>query len=340
MLKAKSSSPLSNVKLSFFKSIKFWGLFAFLVVLAGLPVALYEVQQQQTSQQHAATENYPNMDVCGNLVAISPKVAENPVCGTPSNPVASTSFDQYSTDVSVQNQGSATITVTFTWEKYWCNYKSSAGLFCGGPDDPNHSGTTHTQQTKTVTLAKGDTVDLPSGINQAKQACGTFQNDLTFSYTLNGKRCGPGNHSTGVSFSTMNWGFCQTSNPLCAMTPTPTVSPTITPTTTITPTETITPTDIPSDTPSPTASPSATPTSTPPATPTVTPTGTLTPTLSPTVTPTGVPTNTPPPGSTPTPTIIVVRPTLPPTGPSNTIVAIGLVGVAISVLGLALLIGI
>lgn len=329
MLKAKSSSPLANVKLSFFKSIKFWGLFAFLIILAGLPVALFEVQQQQTINQHASTGNYPNMDVCGNLISISP-VTESPSCPTS---ISSTTFSKYATQATVQNKGAATITVTFTWEKYWCNYiaKSSNGSLlhvCGGPDDPNPNGTLHTQQTKTVTLKPGDSVVLESGINQSTQACGTFQNDLTFSYTLNGRQCGPGNPATGVRFQTMNWGYCETANTTCVVPPTST------------PTPTLTPTGLPTDTPTPTPLPSDTPTPTIPDTPTVTPTGTLTPTLSPTATPTGAPTDTPVPPGSPTPTIIVVKPTLPPTGPSNTIVAVGLVGVAISVLGLALLIGV
>ena len=335
MLKAKSSSPFSKLSWSLFKNPKFLGLLSLLIIVGGLPIALYEVQQQQEIRQRAATQNYTNMDVCGNLVALGGPggVTESPSCGTPSNPVSSTTFDKYSTSVVVQNNGSATITVTFTWEKYWCDYKSSAGQFCGGPDDPNHNGTLHTQQPQTATLAHGQTVTLNSGVNQARDACGIFQNDLTFSYTLGSRTCGPGNPSTGRRFSTMNWGYCETSNPTCILpsdTPTPTV-PTNTPTSTLTPPPSDTP--IPSDTPTPTASPSATPTNTPAFTPTVTPTGTLTPTLSPT------PTLTPPPGSTPTPTIIVVKPTLPPTGPGNTLIAVGLIGVAISVIGIALLIG-
>lgn len=309
------------------------GLLLFLILLIALPLILLQVKQQQTYNQHAATGNYPNMDVCGNLVAIS-NVTENPSCVTGGKPVSSTSFSQYSTEVTVQNQGknsgSTPLTVTFTWEKYWCNYiaKDSSGKqlwVCGGPDDPNHNATTHAQETKTVTLNKGDTVTLKSGINQAQQACGTFQNDLTFSYSYSGKNCGPGNPSTGVRFQTMNWGFCQTANATCTFTPTNTPTqgvtpPTNTPTTGVTETPTETPTIAITDTPtdSPTDVPSASPTDTPPPGSTPTPTPTT------------------PPGSTPTPTTPVVstpKPTLPPTGPGDTIFGVGLAGVAIALIG-------
>ncbi len=276
------------------------------------------------------------MDVCGNLVAIS-NVTENPSCDTGGSPVSSTSFDKYSTEVTVQNQGknsgNTPLTVNFIWEKYWCNYvaKDSSGKklwVCGGPDDPNHNGTTHTQMPKSITLNKGDTVTLQSDVNQAQQACGTFQNDLTFSYSWNGRSCGPGNPTTGVRFQTMNWGFCETANATCTAPPTKTPTPT---------TPVNTPTDTPPDTP--TSTPGITLTDTPTDSPTDTPTGgvTTTPTNTPPPGSTPTPTPTRPPGSTPTPTVPIVstspKPTLPPTGPGDTIFGIGVAGVALALVG-------
>jgi len=102
-------------------------------------------------------------------------------------------------------------------------------------------------------------------------------------------------------------------------TPTPTPTPTI-PGDTPTPTPTI-----PGDTPTPTVTPTNGPSSTPTPTSEITPTPTL-----PGDTPTPPrSTNTPPP---PTNTV-TVPPTIPPSGPGDTFVGIGIVGMALTVIG-------
>lgn len=116
---------------------------------------------------------------------------------------------------------------------------------------------------------------------------------------------------------------------------TPTLTPTLTPTVSIsasaTPTFTLTPTNTPTDTPT------DTPTNTPTNTPTGTITLTNTPTNTPTVPITTTATQTPPPGSTATPTHYVTStptsvisspsPTLPPTGPEILFTGLGMVAV-------------
>lgn len=141
-----------------------------------------------------------------------------------------------------------------------------------------------------------------------------------------------------------------TPTPTPTLTITPTVSITVTPTRTPTPTLTVTPTRTPTPTLTitPTGSPSATPTIT--ITPTIPITITLTPTVpitvtvtrtpTPTVTttppPSGTATPTPPRGSTSTPTTVVYKtpqPTLPPTGPEALLMGIGTAAVMLMFVG-------
>ncbi|MGH7246326.1 MAG: hypothetical protein ACREGI_05355, partial [Candidatus Levyibacteriota bacterium] len=185
----------------------------------------------------------------------------------------------------------------------------------------------------------------PAG-KYAGLTCGHYQDDFSFNYngssTVGNGYC---HYGSVVPVETSPGGgtYCGFD---CTVTPTPTNTPTPTvPVDTPTPTTPITPSDTPTatptlpfDTPTDTPIPSVTdtPTSGPSATPTNTPTGTLTPTV----------TNTPGPSSTPGPTHppyptstigptrpIAIRPTLPATGPGNTIVGIGVAGVVLLVAG-------
>lgn len=339
MLKAKSTSPLSSIKLSFFKSPKFWGLFAFLIVLAGLPAALFEVQQQQQTQQHATFFAGQQRYFCNNnLTVLLTPVSETPsACSTGSF----SGVTSFKTVVNVQAVSGSTgsYTIHWNWGQFFCT-KEDPGACINNP-----SGTPKTTAfsgTGSVNLSS-DTVSPVAPFSG--QACGYYQFDFGFYITDNNdasqrKLCTAIVDLSPIGLNNLNntAAWCHSGKTCASIVPTNTPTPTLIPT--VSPTPTVTPTGLPSDTPTPTPLPSDTPTPTIPVTPTVTPTGTLTPTLSPTATPTGAPTATPVPPGSPTPTIIVVRPTLPPTGPSNTIVAVGLVGVAISVLGLTLLIGI
>lgn len=230
-------------------------------------------------QSIAGTQSYQNMDVCGNLVADAAGITENPICGTKDNPIANIS--SYQTSLVVKNNSSSQeIKGNFYWNRYWCNYDNGQWV-CGGPDDPvSHTGTSYSQDVIPFDLKPGQSMTVSSGTTQPAQVCGVYQNDLSFSYTLNGKTCTPGNPATKQTFSTMNWGYCKTTNPTCSFAPTatPTQAPTATPTQpTATPTvPTATPT-VPTATP--TQGPTATPTQGPTATPTIpvaTPTSTTT----------------------------------------------------------------
>jgi hypothetical protein len=112
--------------------------------------------------------------------------------------------------------------------------------------------------------------------------------------------------------------------------------PVVSPTPTITPTPTLTPTETPAPTPTPT--PTLTPTDTP--TPTVTEASTPTPITSATNTPDSTTNVTNAPTNTPTPTQIAEsKPTLPPTGPSTTLIHVGFGGILIAIIGGLLLFG-
>ncbi len=165
-----------------------------------------------------------------------------------------------------------------------------------------------------------------------------------------------------------------TGTPVPTNTPTPTNTPSPTPTGTIapTPTGTLTPTNTPTLTPTPipTHTPTPTPTATPipptpTRTPTPTPTNTPTPTRTPTPTPTGTiaptptPTSTPIPTATPVPTTVIVyvapaqptpttpavviiaqatpRPTVAPTGTTETSIAFVTLGTIFTLFGLIIL---
>ena len=346
MLKAKRSSPFGNFNTAVFKSAKFWGIFVFLVILAALPVALYEVQQQQTSQQHAAGGCTPHYgtnwcegnqhytcDGGGIIVYI------NPVLNSCSS--TTTSF-QSAMGISAGGTNPGGYTIHWGWLSNFCTTTSPG---CDQNNTTNKITPLSGSLSGSSSITAKSATTSPSG-QFAGQACGAYQNDFGFYVTKNSNNqqvCGISlGNSLDVTNNNATWCTVKTCT-VTQPTPTPTHIPTPTPTGRPTATPTL-PVDTPTETPppsaTPTSSPSATPTFTITPTFTVTPTGTLTPTQSPTPTPTGAPTDTPVPGTSPTPTIIVVRPTLPPTGPSNTLVVIGLVGVAISVLGMALLIGI
>ena len=131
-----------------------------------------------------------------------------------------------------------------------------------------------------------------------------------------------------------------TNTPIPTRAPTPTNTPTPKPTATPTPKPTATLT--PTNTPVPTATSVPTPTDTPVPGVTVTITPTNTPV--PTATSVPTPTDTPVPGATATPTpiqstVIVQNPTLPPAGPSSTLINIGIAGIIIAIIGGLLLLG-
>lgn len=342
MLKAKSNSLSS--KLSFFKNPKVLSIILVLFILAALPVTLFEVKQQQQTQQHATFFTGQQQYYCNsNLTVILTPISETPSACSTGSYSGLTSYTS-SIKLSAKSGSSGTYTLHWNWATFFCPVENSKNPCLTYP-----TGTARTT-TFTGTSSITMTSDTRSPISPySGQACGYYQNDFGFYITdsSGNKLCTSivdlSPQALGVLNNNASWCHsgktCTTVQP----TPTPTKSPTPSPTGGATPTPTKSPTPTrpvtltPTFTPSPTASPSAT------ATPTITPTGTLTPTQSPTPTPTGnptaTPTNTPVPGASPTPTVIVVRPTLPPTGPSNTFVAIGLIGVAISVLGIALLVG-
>ncbi len=316
------------------KDPKFLGLvFVALIVLIGLPVTLYEVQQQQEVRQHASTGRFWNglPDSCNHLSFNLP--VETPGCtkgGAAKGYADSANVSSYQTTFRIYwdslglTQSSAP-TIHFTVHRFYC--PQGGGCTLASPD------------VKDTTFSKDITISdwthphylddlVASFTTPTSQVCGSVQIDLEFSYNFAGQTCFS-KTSTAQSGGFAGYGYCQfwsqvnsAGTPVVACSA-PSVTPTVTPPTdTPTPTTaiTITPTDTPTETPGP----SITPTDTPSVTDTPTPTGTT-------------PTDTPTPGIT---TVVTPKPTLPPTGPGNTFVAIGFIGVAIAVLGLVAAIGI
>jgi hypothetical protein len=299
-------SKLSE-RFSFLKDPKIMGLAGFFIlVLVGLPIILSQVQQKQEIRQKAA--NF--QQVVGDNFTIDAK--EVPSC--PDGQV--NNINSYGGSFIVTSKKNQTVNVVL--HRFFC----PEGVFqsCEKDDQAQPLGS------KTFTV--GQQMTFTADPRQASapytgQACGTYQIDLEFV-----------NFNKDYKYQSAFW--CQTRTNCTTPTPTPFSTSTPTP-----PTDTPTPSSspTPSDTPTPSMPPNTpTPSATPSATPT--PTGTLTPTPTGTLTPTVTPT--PGPSSTATPIIATntPRPSLPPTGPqNNNIVAGGIIGTIVAILGGLLLLG-
>ena len=314
---------------SSFKTQGFQKIAAFVVlflIIALLPILLWQVKQQQTINQNAAfikgQQQYPCNDI---VVYITPDTNDN--CSTGTNPQL-TSY-QSTILISATGANKSKYTVHWKWAQFWCNSAATNGACLDGESDTS-------EQSGNL----GNTITASSQRRQASgsfagQACGFYQNDFGF-YVTNSS----GQWVCGISTmkdlknTNNNAAFCHTTNVCSGPTPTPTI-PQDTPTPTI-PEDSPTPT-LPVDSPTPTLT-IDTPT---PTIPQDTPNPSATPT--PTSNPTDTPTPTTPDQPTDTPTTVIVtntpKPTLPPTGPGNTIVSVGLIGAAIVVIGLAFAIG-
>lgn len=297
---------------------KLLAIFLLLVLLVAIPLTIWFGSQQQNVVQKANVELYRGgLDSCGHIKVSS--ITEDPATCVNNGRPDLTSYT--TTAFVVSADGGTYPNVQFKWFGFWC--KNAAEL---GGDPTNSFACLKNEQdaTKTVTVSStaqsfAITVNpVEAGVNYG--ACGRYQTDFVLSYTLNGKSCtfGTSPFDQTTTANVLGYGFCWAKVADCVaptVTPTPTVP--LTPTETVTPTATATPTD----TPTPTPTISVTPT----ATPTPTPTGIVTPTDTPTITVS--------PTSTPAPTVVVVKPTLPPTGPGNIILTIGLFGVVLAAVG-------
>lgn len=301
---------------SFFKTQatqKILALLLLAILLVAIPLTVWYGQKQQQTQQKASTKIWNSgYDSCGHILVV--RLSETPDCAS-----QIANINSYYTTVSVKSVDGNSYTIHAVYETFWCKNQGELGDNFGDP---------YACVKRPVPLIKdypvnGSGVSIQAPTRSPADGfsyCGTFQNDFSFTYTdRNGTSCHFGYPTTDpiASHQVVADGYCTTEHVNCSAV-TPTISPT--PTNTPTPTSGITPTD--------------TPTPTTPVTPTDTPTPTVTTTPGPSDTPT--PTNNP--SVTPTPTTPVVatstpKPTLPPTGPGNLVIGIGLIGAVAAVIG-------
>jgi len=285
---------------------KILAIFLLLFLLAAIPVTIWfgALRQQQTQQK--AETRVTGSDSCGNIDVTT---NENPVCpnGHPSG-----SLNSYSTTYTLHNKSSKSFTIHYLAQTYFCSKPSAVGgsacLSCYKPTDTSVT-IGGGQSTPVGGVTRHPDEDMTNNCAGASFSnCGWYQNDFSFEYMDGSTKCQFGTID-GINIRAFGW--CNTGKDCSVVSPTPTPSPSVTPT------------------PSPT--PGTTPTATP--SPSLTPGPTATPTQGPTPTP--GPTATPTPGSTatPVPPTTTPRPTLPPTGPGNVLVGIGLAGVAVAIIG-------
>lgn len=285
---------------------KWVALGVFLIILLLLPLLVFEVKQRQNVTQHAAFSSHQQYACGGNIVISLDAGLETPDCSTGVNALA-TSYKS-SVVVSATGANLSGYTVHWKWSSFWCNSGATSGS-CTSGEKPISGTFNLSTQPQTVSSFPMTPATLYTG-----QACGFYQNDFGFYVTDTSGTwvCGLSDISNLGSKNNF-YSSCHTGN-VCTtvVTPTPTNSPT------------------PTDTPIPSLSPTLTPTDTP------TPGLTITPTDTPTPTTPNVPTDTPTPGVT---TIITPTPTIPSTGPGDTFVGVGVVGLVIAVVGLGFAIG-
>lgn len=324
------------------KQPKYLALGGFFVLLLILPLIMLAVSTQQNLKPKAGNVGVYE-DSCHNLQITFEETPQACVTNTSQAGMTSHSSKAIVKLKDGVNLGGKKITLDWRSRSYWCATPATfVNNSCLDNEKPDEGECTITNDNTTCIFA----AKTQSPVGQyAGQTCGYYQDDFAFNYTgdsFGGSGChwgsykNPGPEPGGATFC--NGGPCKLT------TPTPTIGITNTPT----PTQEITPT--PTDTITLTPTPTTGITVTPTNTPTVTPTGTLTPTATPTVTTTPGPTSTPGPSATPTttpgptttpkPTVPVTpRPTLPPTGPVENVIGIGLVGAAIAVLGALIVFG-
>lgn len=324
---------------SFFKSSrgqKWIGLVLLIIILIAIPLTLSQVSTQQRPTQQASNthtggaQDFP----CGPVTI---KVFANEMINNSTSPNQCTSgsvtnLTSYRTDfwIGLENGSSGSYTAKWTISKN----------FCSSPQSPCVSAQSNVPGSGSLPASPSTGWQSPN----IGSACGFYQDDISFQiFDSSGAQvCQWGdmnNPATGNynGLSNAYYSICKATDasgsPAICSVPTntpPPATPTNTPSPTVpidTPTDTPVPTDTPTPgltiTPTDTPNPSETPTDTP------NPSDTPTPTNNPTATPTVIAYNPP---TTP-------KPTLPPTGPGNTFVAVGAIGLIIAVAGLMLAIG-
>src|SRR5689334_1288339 len=102
-------------------NVKLFGIITLaLIVLVGLPITLYEVQQQQTVYQHAAwfvnrTQHY----YCNSALSVDLLLGtETPDCSTGNNPTAKTFSSSMIIKASPGSTGA--YQVHWLWAQFWC----------------------------------------------------------------------------------------------------------------------------------------------------------------------------------------------------------------------------
>ncbi len=297
---------------------KFLAVGLILFLLVAIPLTIwFGVQQQQTSENHAAQQVPKEQHyACGSsLTVLLSAASETPSCTADSGYIRSglTSF-QTSIILKAQSGSSGAYRVKWAWAQYWCPTEDphapclSNGSIHAGEGGITGNGAAYTTATSAVKTPTSEFVG---------QACGYYQNDFGFQVFSNDN---PDKQLCGISLDLASLGNTNNNASWCHSGKS---------------CETITPTATPTDTPTPTVTPTTTPSqhkacqnnacvvvdgqgsdscSQDSDCQTVT------------ATPTPGPTSTPGPSATP-------KPTLPPTGPGNLVVGIGVAGAAAVVIG-------
>lgn len=334
MLFIYSTLSLVGSVMSFFKSQKVQKFLAFgllLTILVAIPLTLSQVGQHQIYQPRAKNTytggagDYP----CGSAT-IKIYGIETPDC--PSGTVTGMTSYGAQAAIGLETGSTGDYTVQWKWETFFCGVfpTPTPGATGACLDNPKiATGSDTISATKTI-FPGVSTQPSAWGFNGA---CGAYQFDLGFKVlNSSGQEICNYHYDDNLGSSNAFYTNCTTGLTCQNTPPTNTPTPPVTP-----PTDTPTPGVTITDTPTPGITVTDTPTPGLTVTPTNTPGPTATPNPSASPTPTGNPT------ATPTNTIIVhnnpPKPTLPPTGPGNTIVSIGLVGLVIAVAGLALSVG-
>ena len=278
------------------------------ILLVAIPLTVWYGQQQQQVQQRAASvipreQHY----TCGSLltVVLSTPI-ETPDCTQNSGVVNGLTSFQTTEIIKAAPGSTGAYHVKWAWAQFWCPTEDPhAPCLSSGILTTGEGGLTGDNA---VFVTAASAVKTPDS-QYAGQACGYYQNDFGFQVSLNDNPavlCGVSLDINSLAQTNNNASWCHSGVSCNVTTPTPT--PTV-----------------------------VTPTPTTPVTPTVTPTPTTPITPTPT---TVINTPTPGPSATPTPTTVVTatpKPTLPPTGPGNTIMGIGVLGAAAAVIGTVVL---
>lgn len=287
---------VEKIKSQQFQKILAIVLILFLLVI--IPLTLSALKTPTVTTNHAAFQ-VPGQQhySCGpSLTLLLTPLPESPDCSGNSGYVHGLTSFQSGVVLKAQTGSVGAYTVHWMWVQFWCATED--------PHAPCYDNmTTRTDQTSDERGITGNGHQYVTAMSSVKSpangysACGYYQNDFGFAVYNNDN---PNQMLCGETLDANSIAHSTNNNASWCH--------------------------------SGVVCSAVTPTSTPTPTPTqgVTPTPTLTPTPGPSTTPTPGPTATPTIGVTVTP-----GPTLPPTGPGNTLLGVGLAGIVSAIVGTA-----